>query len=117
MAKAKKLYLSSAMKARLAGSVRKGRRETIYRMLNKKHGRVPCFVCECHVEEQHATLEHVLPLSHGGTDDMDNLSISHQRCNQRRNNLLEDSPEFLALRVEMAIKHTSRKVKIPQPSK
>jgi len=62
-----------------------GRRETLYRMLGKRNnGTVPCFVCGRHVREKNATLEHIIPISKGGTDDMDNLSISHFQCNQRR---------------------------------
>lgn len=77
--------LSGAMQAKLAGSVRQGRRSTVYKMLSKQHdGTVPCFVCGKHVKEPHATLEHITPLSKGGTDDMDNLSISHNVCNNRR---------------------------------
>lgn len=106
MAKAKKVRLSSALKARLAGSIRQGRRETIYRMLKKKHGCAPCFVCETHVEPEHATLEHIIPLADGGTDAMDNLSISHSDCNKLRGRMPVGSPEFIALRFQMATKYT-----------
>lgn len=65
--------------------IRKRRRQTLYRMLAKRHaGRVPCFCCGEHVPIEQATLEHILPLSQGGTDDMDNLAISHAKCNHRR---------------------------------
>ena len=79
--------LSGGYRARLAASIRSGRRRTIYRMLKKKHdGTVPCFVCGRHVKEKNATLEHIIPVSKGGTDDMENLAISHYQCNQRRGN-------------------------------
>lgn len=81
----KMAYVSGGMKARLQSSVRASRRSTVYRMLAKRNdGTVPCYVCGLHVEPKHATLEHVIPVSKGGTDDMDNLSISHRKCNQRR---------------------------------
>ncbi len=61
------------------------RRATIYRMLADTHGGlVPCFVCRLPVEEAEATLEHIVPRSKGGSDDMDNLAISHAVCNHRR---------------------------------
>lgn len=83
----KKLRISGALKARLAQSVRASRRETIYKMLQKKNdGSVPCFVCGKHVKQRSATLEHILPVSKGGTDDMENLSISHYQCNVMRGN-------------------------------
>lgn len=78
---------SGPLKAKLLGAVRKGRRETIYKMLGKQHdGIVPCFECGHHVPEVEATLEHIVEQSEGGTDDMDNLSISHEICNYERSN-------------------------------
>ncbi|WP_414488391.1 HNH endonuclease [Stenotrophomonas maltophilia] len=71
----------------LEAAVRKSRRETVYKMLCKRNsGSCPCFVCGRHVKAQHATLEHILPVSKGGTDDMSNLAISHNACNARRGN-------------------------------
>lgn len=68
-------------------NVRQSRRETIYRMLLKRHaGRCPCFVCKQHVQREDATLEHIRPQSRGGSDDMTNLSISHGACNKARGN-------------------------------
>lgn len=71
-------------------NIRFSRRNTLYKMLSKRFGIVPCFVCQAHVAEQDATLEHIKPLSKGGTDDMANLSISHRDCNIRRGNNEDD---------------------------
>jgi len=71
----------------LKTTIMQRRRETVYRMLSKQNaGKVPCFVCGEHVPKVKATLEHVRPLSKGGTDEMSNLSISHGKCNQARGN-------------------------------
>ena len=79
--------ISPSLRKRLDRTVLQRRRETVYRMLFKRHaGMVPCFVCGCHVEKREATVEHVKPLSKGGTDCMSNLSISHGKCNNRRGN-------------------------------
>lgn len=76
-----------SVKNQLKSSIRKNRRETIYKMLQKRcAGKVPCFVCGQHVEKEDATLEHKLPISKGGTDDMDNLAISHEKCNSKKGN-------------------------------
>ena len=85
--------VSHQLRGMLKTTIMQRRRETVYRMLAKKHaGIVPCFVCGKHVPRPSATLEHVKPLSKGGTDDMSNLSISHAKCNHRRgNNTDEDS--------------------------
>lgn len=60
-------------------------REKIYRTVARQlHGSVPCWVCKAHVEPQDATLEHIRPLSEGGSSHLENLAISHAACNNRR---------------------------------
>lgn len=72
---------------KLEANIRKSRRETLYRMLKKRNsGVVPCFVCGKNVLSDDATLEHIIPISKGGTDDMNNLTISHGKCNWNRGN-------------------------------
>lgn len=70
----------------LAKNRRQNRRKTIYKMTMKREGSVPCFVCHEHVELKNMSLEHIVPLSKGGTDEMGNLSISHVECNNKRGN-------------------------------
>ena len=48
------------------------------------HGTVPCWVCGVHVAIADATLEHIQPLSEGGSSHLENLAISHGRCNRER---------------------------------
>lgn len=84
MSKKKGVYIGRVTRAKLQGSVRKGRRETIYKMVLKRLGHVPCYVCAKHVKDNHATLEHKVKQEDGGTDDMSNLAISHGPCNHRR---------------------------------
>jgi 5-methylcytosine-specific restriction endonuclease McrA len=86
--KKNKTYLNARVKGILHTNIKQNRRDTVYKMISKQNdGSVPCFVCHRHVDKKNATLEHVLPISKYGTDDMDNLSISHTQCNQRRGNL------------------------------
>lgn len=83
----KRKLLSGGQKARLQTAIRQSRRDTVFRMLAKKNdGLVPCFVCGRSVLEKYATLEHIVPVSLGGTDDMSNLAISHNVCNVKRGN-------------------------------
>lgn len=77
---------SKKLLAQLHHGTMTSRKETIYKFLQKKHTIVPCFVCSKHVRWKNATIEHIQPLSRGGTDDIDNLSISHFQCNQARGN-------------------------------
>lgn len=55
--------------------------DTIARQL---HGVVPCWICGEPVAREAATLEHIRPLSEGGNSHLDNLAISHDRCNHKR---------------------------------
>ena len=48
------------------------------------HGKVPCWVCGEHVPPEAATLEHIQPLSEGGSSHQENLAISHDHCNHQR---------------------------------
>jgi 5-methylcytosine-specific restriction endonuclease McrA len=55
--------------------------KTVARQL---HGQVPCWVCGLHVDISDATLEHIQPLSEGGNSHVENVAISHGRCNHQR---------------------------------
>ncbi|HSW20120.1 MAG TPA: HNH endonuclease signature motif containing protein [Ramlibacter sp.] len=60
-------------------------RTKIYRTVARQlHGLVPCWVCGEPVALADATLEHIKPLSEGGSSHQDNLAISHGRCNHER---------------------------------
>lgn len=48
-----------------------------------------CYVCQERISHPaECTIEHVLPLSHGGTNQRYNLSISHYECNTLRGNIV-----------------------------
>ena len=91
MSKKKRRIMSPGLEKRLTAGVRKGRRETIYKMILKKCDNViPCYVCgKAITAEKYATLEHILPQSHGGTDEMNNLWLSHEKCNKLRGDNLD----------------------------
>jgi 5-methylcytosine-specific restriction endonuclease McrA len=60
-------------------------RHKIYKTVARQlHGVVPCWVCGEHVAVADATLEHIQPLSEGGSSHVENLAISHGQCNHRR---------------------------------
>lgn len=60
-------------------------RDKIYKTVARQlHGVVPCWVCGEHVMSAAATLEHIKPLSEGGSSHLENLAISHDVCNNRR---------------------------------
>jgi len=54
-----------------------------------RHARTaPCHYCRASVRYDDATVEHLMPVLLGGTDDMSNLRIACERCNRERNLLL-----------------------------
>ena len=60
-------------------------RDKIYKTVARQlHGIVPCWVCGEHVHQADATLEHINPISDGGSSHQDNLAISHDACNNAR---------------------------------
>ena len=60
-------------------------RDKIYKTVARQlHGVVPCWMCGEHVLPTDATLEHIQPLSEGGSSHVENLAISHGRCNNQR---------------------------------
>ena len=60
-------------------------RDKIYKTVARQlHGLVPCWVCGEHVAHADATLEHIKPLSEGGSSHQENLAISHGVCNHGR---------------------------------
>lgn len=64
-------------------------RDKIYKTVARQlHGKVPCWVCGEHVTHADATLEHIKPLSEGGSSHQENLAISHGACNHRRHTKL-----------------------------
>ena len=58
--------------------------------------KVPCFWCKVELTFKQATVEHVIPRSEGGTNDVENLAIACGCCNQGRHRLLSLKHQILA---------------------
>ncbi len=43
-----------------------------------------CHICQKKVTRSDASRDHLIPLSHGGTWDPQNLALAHHRCNSKR---------------------------------
>ncbi len=68
-------------------------RTRIYRTVARQlHGAVPCWICGQPVSAEDATLEHIKPLSEGGSSHIENLAISHGACNHQRHAKAPQSP-------------------------
>lgn len=48
---------------------------------------LPCIFCGVKLSFDNSTLEHILPISEGGTNHPDNLTISCKICNNSRKSL------------------------------
>lgn len=74
------------------GKTKRARRSAIRKALRQQQGNRCCWcggpmsfpawsICNDATAE---TLEHLVPLSKGGADDITNMALSHYRCNQER---------------------------------
>lgn len=57
-----------------------------------------CCWCARPLEWLHTTIEHVVPRSRGGTDDIENLRLACKRCNRARGNEPRDLERDIAAR-------------------
>ncbi len=70
---------------RMPEGLRDSRKETLRKMQDNQ-----CCWCGRPMQQTHPfrwdyeTIEHLTPLSKGGTNDMDNLALAHKKCNEDR---------------------------------
>jgi hypothetical protein len=58
-----------------------------------------CFVCKKNIDDfSETSLEHIIPIAHGGKNSKDNLAVSHPVCNQLKADLL--SPELWEKKIQ-----------------
>lgn len=59
------------------------------------------------------TIEHILPRGKGGSNDMDNISGSHQYCNNwKQDELMENLPDGWRRVIRWKIKHLLANMKV-----
>jgi len=52
-----------------------------------------CYYCNKEVLRKERSLEHIVPLSRGGTNKQSNLAITHHECNAKKGNKLIEEME------------------------
>jgi 5-methylcytosine-specific restriction endonuclease McrA len=55
--------------------------QEIYEGNIKKYGTLTCCLCGRGIEFGQDSLEHLTPISRGGTNDKVNLGVAHRKCN------------------------------------
>lgn len=102
---------------RLNGSARKKLRVLRERVAEAQNWRC----CYCGERSDALTLEHVVPLGSGGSNDWDNCVAACLDCNNRRDKM--DAYQFATMRLDMieqaqelaALIHAHRQKPIPRP--
>jgi len=59
--------------------------QRVYEDNIKKYGTLTCVLCNNPILFGDDSLEHLLPLVRGGTNDYDNLGVAHLKCNLKKN--------------------------------
>lgn len=48
-----------------------------------------CAICGGNLADVDKSVDHIIPLSKGGTNDIGNMQMAHLRCNQKKRDLLD----------------------------
>jgi hypothetical protein len=73
---------------------RKPSQSVEYRTIRQRDGS-DCFFCAEHVPEGQGTIEHLVPVCHGGPQHISNKFLAHKDCNAQAGNL--SAPEKILL--------------------
>ena len=63
--------------------------QMVYEDNIKKYGTLTCYLCLKPIKFKEDHLEHKTPLSRGGTNDYNNLGVSHDKCNKSKHDKTE----------------------------
>lgn len=47
-----------------------------------------CGICSTNVSDADKSIDHIIPLARGGSNDLENMQIAHLVCNQRKNRFM-----------------------------
>lgn len=70
------------------------------RALRRRDGNL-CFFCQRYVSEENQTVEHLVPVVHGGPNHMSNYVLAHGSCNQKQGH--KDAPSKIREHIKAAL--------------
>lgn len=68
----------------LESTLTKENMQQVYEDNIKKYGTLTCILCNKPIKFGEDSLEHLTPLSRGGTNNYNNLGVSHKNCNIKK---------------------------------
>ena len=60
--------------------------QQVYENNIKKYNTLTCYLCLKQIEFGQDSLEHIISISKGGSNNIDNLDIAHRKCNSSKGN-------------------------------
>ena len=54
----------------------------------KQYGVLTCYICEKAVKEGEDSIDHKIPVTKGGTNNLDNIGVAHILCNNKKHNTI-----------------------------
>lgn len=84
----------TVLRSRRKASLRPGRAPVRTEVWERDGGL--CHICDALVQMGEPwEMDHVIPIVHGGTDEMRNVAVSHEKCNHQKNDAISwNSPLF-----------------------
>ena len=79
-------------------------KKTVYAKANGE-----CAICGKPVKFKRMTVDHKIPISKGGTNDLSNLQLAHLTCNRAKADMLAD--EFAELAEQIVMHNRWMKIK------
>lgn len=81
--------IEAAVGSDLPRTVPKAKRRTLSHIKKKLYAKSDrCAICTHPMKYEEASVDHVIPLSRGGSNRQDNLQLAHKSCNTEKDNKL-----------------------------
>lgn len=58
--------------------------QRVYEDNIKKNGTLTCYLCKSPISFGDDAIDHIIPIVRGGDNSLDNLSVTHRRCNSKK---------------------------------